>query len=224
MPRPTTSTPSSRRARRCTARCSPGSTTSAADIGRLDAELVRRGLARSRGEARELVDRRRRDGRRRAGHQAVATRSVPTTTIVVQPDGPAVGRSRRAQARRRPRRRGARQGCAVAGRRCVDVGASTGGFTQVLLARGAASVVAVDVGHGQLAPEVARRPPGRRAQRHDRARPDRRGPRRRRPTSSSPTCRSSPSPSSAPTSPGCWRRTATSSSSSSRSSRSAGRA
>ena len=50
------------------------------------------------------------------------------------------------------------RGLAVAGRRCVDVGASTGGFSQVLLASGAARVVAVDVGHGQLAPEVAADP------------------------------------------------------------------
>jgi len=42
----------------------------------------------------------------------------------------------------------------VAGRLALDAGASTGGFSQVLLERGAARVIAVDVGHGQLAPQL----------------------------------------------------------------------
>ena len=45
-------------------------------------------------------------------------------------------------------------GVDVVGKRCLDAGASTGGFTDVLLRRGAAHVVAVDVGHGQLVPQL----------------------------------------------------------------------
>jgi 23S rRNA (cytidine1920-2'-O)/16S rRNA (cytidine1409-2'-O)-methyltransferase len=47
---------------------------------------------------------------------------------------------------------------AVAGRYALDIGASTGGFTQVLLKRGVAHVTAIDVGHGQMAPEIAENP------------------------------------------------------------------
>lgn len=45
-----------------------------------------------------------------------------------------------------------------AGRICLDIGASTGGFTQVLLENGARQVLSLDVGHGQLAPVLARDP------------------------------------------------------------------
>ncbi|MDB5818457.1 MAG: hemolysin [Rhizobacter sp.] len=49
----------------------------------------------------------------------------------------------------------ARAGLKVEGARCLDVGQSTGGFTDVLLAAGALQVVGVDVGHGQLSPKLA---------------------------------------------------------------------
>ena len=115
---------------------------------RLDAELVRRGLARSREHARELVD---------AGHVRVggivATKSAtgvePTASVVVAAEADPGYVSRGAV--KLAGALAALHGPDVTGRRCLDAGASTGGFTDVLLRAGAREVVAVDVGYGQLA-------------------------------------------------------------------------
>jgi len=118
---------------------------------RLDAELVRRGMARSRDHAAELIA----DGRvtvqgQRASKPATAVTVNADLVVRADPDKPDyVSRGGHKLA-------GALEafgpaGFSVAGRRCLDAGASTGGFTDVLLRSGAAEVVAVDVGYGQLA-------------------------------------------------------------------------
>ena len=118
---------------------------------RLDAELVRRGLARSRDHAAELVA----SGRVTVSGGAATKPATAVTTdvaIVVREDPD----------REEYVSRGGHKlsgalaafgpaGLRVEGRRCLDAGASTGGFTDVLLRAGAAEVVAVDVGYGQLA-------------------------------------------------------------------------
>jgi 23S rRNA (cytidine1920-2'-O)/16S rRNA (cytidine1409-2'-O)-methyltransferase len=106
---------------------------------------VRRGLAPSRAEAKRLVE-----------DRAVVVRGVPTPkpTTLVSPDTPIdlVGEPRRYVSRGAYKLIGALDafGIDVEGRRALDAGASTGGFTQVLLERGASEVVALDVGYGQL--------------------------------------------------------------------------
>ena len=118
---------------------------------RLDQELVRRGLARSREHASELVA---------AGRVTVsgaparkpATGVTTDVAIVVRedvdrPDYVSRGGHKLAGALDAF----ATLGLTVDGRRCLDAGASTGGFTDVLLRRGASRVLAVDVGYGQLA-------------------------------------------------------------------------
>jgi 23S rRNA (cytidine1920-2'-O)/16S rRNA (cytidine1409-2'-O)-methyltransferase len=114
---------------------------------RLDAELVRRGLARSREHAAELIA----SGRVLvAGQTAVKAATgvdAAAAVLVTEDDGPSyVSRGGHKLA-------GALDafGYDPAGMRALDAGASTGGFTDVLLRRGAAHVVAVDVGYGQLA-------------------------------------------------------------------------
>lgn len=113
---------------------------------RLDAELVRRGLARSRQQAAEMVEQ---------GRVAVRGVVAGKPATVVDRDTPVTVR---ATAEREWASRGAHKligalaafDVDVAGARCLDAGASTGGFTDVLLHGGAAQVVAVDVGYGQL--------------------------------------------------------------------------
>jgi len=121
---------------------------------RLDAELVRRGLARSRDQAAELIA----DGRVTvAGVTATKAATAVTTdaAVVVAPD-PALRGGEEYVSRGGHKLAGAlaafqSEGLTVSGRRCLDAGASTGGFTDVLLREGAREVVAVDVGYGQLA-------------------------------------------------------------------------
>jgi 23S rRNA (cytidine1920-2'-O)/16S rRNA (cytidine1409-2'-O)-methyltransferase len=113
---------------------------------RLDAELVRRGLARSRQQAAELIAGGLVEVRGTTAGKA-ATMVDRDTPVVVRESGQRDWASRGAH-----KLIGALDALAVpvAGRRCLDAGASTGGFTDVLLDRGAAEVVAADVGYGQL--------------------------------------------------------------------------
>jgi 23S rRNA (cytidine1920-2'-O)/16S rRNA (cytidine1409-2'-O)-methyltransferase len=116
---------------------------------RLDAELVRRKLARSREQAATLVAAGRVQVRGTVA-QKVATMIDPADPVLVTGADPAdeyVSRGSHKLAGALA----AFAGLAVSGRRCLDAGASTGGFTDVLLRAGARQVVAVDVGYGQLA-------------------------------------------------------------------------
>jgi 23S rRNA (cytidine1920-2'-O)/16S rRNA (cytidine1409-2'-O)-methyltransferase len=112
---------------------------------RLDALVLARGLAASRERARALVL----AGQVRVNGVVVSKAGAPVQPedelSLVKPDHPYVGRGGVKLAHALDA-----FGIAVSGRLALDVGASTGGFTDVLLRRGAARVVALDVGHGQL--------------------------------------------------------------------------
>lgn len=121
---------------------------------RVDAELVRRGLARSRQQAAELIG----AGKVRIdGLPAVkpATAVSDTTALTVVTDSERAWVSRGAH-----KLVGALEAfaIAVAGRRCLDAGASTGGFTEVLLDRGAAHVVAAENQFRKRVPDFFRIP------------------------------------------------------------------
>lgn len=111
---------------------------------RLDAAVAARGLIRSRNRAQREI----RAGRVRVDGAVVTKPSTPVeaaASITVDDADPWVARSAHKLI-------GALDAFDIspAGRLCLDAGASTGGFTQVLLARGASHVWAVDVGHDQL--------------------------------------------------------------------------
>lgn len=117
---------------------------------RLDQELVRRGLARSREHASTLVA----EGRVKvAGVIATKPATGVTTDVALvvreDPDRPEFA-SRGGHKLVGALEAFAPHGLTVSGRRCLDAGASTGGFTDVLLQAGAREVLAVDVGYGQL--------------------------------------------------------------------------
>ncbi len=113
---------------------------------RVDAELVRRGLARSRQQAAELIC---------AGRVSIdgMPAAKPATAVELSATLKVEGDEERWVSRGAHKLIGALDafGFSVEGRRCLDAGASTGGFTEVLLDRCASHVVAVDVGYGQLA-------------------------------------------------------------------------
>ena len=114
---------------------------------RVDAELVRRGLARSRQQAAELIG---------AGRVSIdgLPAAKPATAITLDARLIVADADERNWVSRGAHKlNGALDAFAVTvdGRRCLDAGASTGGFTEVLLDRGAREVVAADVGYGQLA-------------------------------------------------------------------------
>lgn len=116
---------------------------------RLDAELVRRGLARSRDQATELIDA---GSVTVAGNtaQKAATQVDAGAAIVVDTEAAGPGFASRG-GHKLAGALVALPDLKVTGRHCLDAGASTGGFCDVLLRAGAVHVVAVDVGYGQLA-------------------------------------------------------------------------
>jgi 23S rRNA (cytidine1920-2'-O)/16S rRNA (cytidine1409-2'-O)-methyltransferase len=113
--------------------------------GRLDHLVVDKGLAPSRERARSMIM----AGQVTVDGQLVTKAGAPVDSeadvALLVPDHPYVGRGGLKLAHALDA-----FGIAVAGREGLDIGASTGGFTDVLLRRGAARVVALDVGHGQI--------------------------------------------------------------------------
>lgn len=118
---------------------------------RLDQELVRRSLARSREHASELIASGRVTIAGARAHKPATGVTTDMAIVVADDPGDPGYVSRGGHKLEGALSAFGPLGLSVTGRRCLDAGASTGGFTDVLLRRGAAGVVAVDVGYGQLA-------------------------------------------------------------------------
>lgn len=114
---------------------------------RLDAELVRRGLARSREHARELIELGSVSVAGATAAKAATQVEEAAPILVVEPGEDWVSRG----AHKLLGALSAFHDLDLTDRHAMDAGASTGGFTQVLLRAGVARVLAVDVGYGQLA-------------------------------------------------------------------------
>lgn len=128
---------------------------------RLDAEMVRRGLARSRDHAVDLIE-------SRSVLVAGIPASKPATQVDAETSIVLAGERDDYVSRGGHKLAGALDTfseISIDGKICLDAGASTGGFTDVLLKRGASKVIAVDVGYGQLAWELRQDP---RVEIHDR--------------------------------------------------------
>ena len=119
-------------------------------MARLDSELVSRGIARSRERAKEMVKAGAVtvNGRtaKKASDEVTAEDVIESSEQEVYVGRGALKLEKAAQA----------FGLDFTGRVCLDIGASTGGFTEYMLMHGAARVYAVDVGHGQLADSLRR--------------------------------------------------------------------
>src|SRR6476660_7001522 len=111
---------------------------------RLDVLLVERGLAESRAQAQALVM-----AGRVPGHSKPGEQIADDAPLEAEAPPPYVSRAGHKLANALDA-----FGIDVAGLDCLDLGASTGGFTDVLLQRGAARVIALDVGYGQLHPRL----------------------------------------------------------------------
>ncbi len=120
-------------------------------MSRLDQELVSRSMARSRTDAARLISDQRvhvdgvlvsKAAKNVTDNSQITVRAVEGEEFVSRAGHKLAGALE------------AFSPIEVAGKRCLDAGASTGGFTDVLLRRGADHVEAVDVGHGQLVPEL----------------------------------------------------------------------